>query len=158
MVSLEYELHVSPFFGRKTRRLFCAFLGRRGEAGGERAWGPMKTRELLIVMGTLGSTFVLLYGWPTLHRYEQTVDGRLVRISRVTHETRILEEGRGWVKPNQASKPRAQYCESTCPATANELENPWRPQASVDQPKSWTLSPQQQAEPRPKPTEPPDAR
>ena len=104
----------------------------------------MKTRELLIVMGTLGSTFVLLYGWPTLHRYEQTVDGRLVRISRVTHETRLLEEGRGWVKPNQASAPRSNYCESTCPMALSKGNNPWRADAMVVQPKTWTLSPEQQ--------------
>ncbi len=107
-------------------------------------WGNMKTRELLIVMGTLGSTFVLLYGWPTLHRYEQTVDGRLVRISRVTHETRLLEEGRGWVKPNQASAPRSNFCESTCPKPLSSANNPWRAEASVMQPRSWTLSPEQQ--------------
>ena len=109
----------------------------------------MRTKDLLIVMGTLGSTFVLLYGWPTLHRYEQTVDGRLVRISRVTHETRLLEEGRGWVKANQASPVRSNYCPSSCPDKGS-LSNSWQTDATILQPKNWTLSKQQQKQmPRP---------
>ena len=111
----------------------------------------MKTKDLLIVMGTLGSTFVLLYGWPTMHRFDHTVDGRLVRISRVTQETRVLEEGRGWVKANQASPPRALFCPGTCPDKVS-LNKSWRPQTRVVQPKDWTLSSRQQKQ-RPKPPE-----
>ena len=66
----------------------------------------MRTKDLLIVMGSLGGTFVLLYGWPTLHRYENTVDGRLVQISRITQETRILEEA-GLGKSGASKPPRA---------------------------------------------------
>ena len=111
----------------------------------------MRTKDLLIVMGSLGGTFVLLYGWPTLHRYENTVDGRLVRISRITQETRILEERRGWVKVGQASPPRALFCEGTCPQKAVGNKS-WRPQAQLVQPKSWTLSKSQQKK---RPTPPP---
>ena len=109
----------------------------------------MKTKDLLIVMGTLGSTFVLLYGWPTMHRFDHTVDGRLVRISRVTQETRVLEEGRGWVKASQASRPRDLFCPGTCPDKVAANKG-WRPQARVVQPKDWTLSSRQQKQ-RPKP-------
>ena len=110
----------------------------------------MKTKDLLIVMGTLGSTFVLLYGWPTMHRFDHTVDGRLVRISRVTQETRVLEEGRGWVKTSQANPPRALFCPGTCPDKASTNKS-WRPQARIVQPKDWTLSSRQQKK-RPKQT------
>ena len=103
----------------------------------------MRTKDLLIVMGSLGGTFVLLYGWPTLHRYENTVDNRLVRISRVTQETRILEEGRGWVKAGLASPPRSLFCEGTCPDKPS-TDKSWRPKASLEQPRNWTLSKSQQ--------------
>ena len=103
----------------------------------------MRTRDLMVVMGSLGGTIVLLYGWPTLHRYENTVDNRLVRISRVTQETRILEEGRGWVKAGLSSPPRSLYCEGTCPDKPSNNKS-WRPTASLEQPRSWTLSKSQQ--------------
>ena len=69
----------------------------------------MKTRELLIVMGTLGSTFVpFTDGQRCIGTNKPSMAVWCAFLASPT-KTCILEEGRGWVKPNQASKPRAQY-------------------------------------------------
>jgi len=73
----------------------------------------MRTRDALIYMVAVLVMFILLFGWPSVFRYETTTDGRLVRISRITGDTFVLMEGQGWVPP-QYIKPTDFYCRPQC--------------------------------------------